>query len=74
MYTFVDLFCGFGGLTQALVLAGFTPLGAANHNRYKVEILIRTSEAVFTRVGPSQTVERIRSLRPAKRAVPQSLG
>lgn len=31
MYTFVDLFCGFGGLTQALVLAGFTPLGASIH-------------------------------------------
>ncbi len=38
MYTFVDLFSGFGGLTQAMVRAGFTPIGAANHNRYKVEI------------------------------------
>lgn len=35
-YTFVDLFSGFGGLTQGIVAAGFSALGCANHDRYKV--------------------------------------
>lgn len=34
----VDLFSGFGGLTQGIELAGFTTIMAANHNWYKVEV------------------------------------
>jgi DNA (cytosine-5)-methyltransferase 1 len=34
----VDLFSGFGGLTQGIEHAGFTTIMAANHNRYKVEV------------------------------------
>jgi DNA (cytosine-5)-methyltransferase 1 len=34
----VDLFSGFGGLTQGIKMAGFVTIMAANHNRYKVEI------------------------------------
>jgi DNA (cytosine-5)-methyltransferase 1 len=34
----VDLFSGFGGLTQGIETAGFTTIMAANHNRYKVEV------------------------------------
>ncbi|BAD58885.1 DNA cytosine methyltransferase [Nocardia farcinica] len=34
----VDLFSGFGGLTQGIELAGFTTIMAANHRRYKVEV------------------------------------
>lgn len=34
----VDLFSGFGGLTQAIVQAGFSTIMCANHNRYKVEV------------------------------------
>ena len=34
----VDLFSGFGGLTQGIERAGFTTIMAANHNRYKVEV------------------------------------
>jgi site-specific DNA-cytosine methylase len=34
----VDLFSGFGGLTQGIELAGFTTIMAANHNRYKVRV------------------------------------
>lgn len=34
----VDLFSGFGGLTQGLERAGFTTIMAANHNRYKVQV------------------------------------
>jgi DNA (cytosine-5)-methyltransferase 1 len=34
----VDLFSGFGGLTQGIQRAGFTTIMAANHNRYKVEV------------------------------------
>ncbi len=37
-YTAVDLFSGFGGLTQGIVRAGFTAITAANHNEYKVEV------------------------------------
>jgi site-specific DNA-cytosine methylase len=36
--TAVDLFSGFGGLTEAARRAGFTAITAANHNRYKVEV------------------------------------
>lgn len=36
--TAVDLFSGFGGLTQGIVEAGFTAITAANHNAYKVEV------------------------------------
>jgi len=36
--TAVDLFSGFGGLTKAVVDAGFTAIMAANHNRYKVDV------------------------------------
>ena len=32
----VDLFSGFGGLTEGIRRAGFTTIMAANHNRYKV--------------------------------------
>ena len=34
----VDLFSGFGGLTQGIKMAGFTTIMAANHDRYKVEV------------------------------------
>lgn len=34
----VDLFSGFGGLTQGIERAGFTTIMAANHNEYKVEV------------------------------------
>jgi DNA (cytosine-5)-methyltransferase 1 len=34
----VDMFSGFGGLTQGIELAGFTTIMAANHNHYKVEV------------------------------------
>jgi site-specific DNA-cytosine methylase len=34
----VDLFSGFGGLTQGIKQAGFETIMAANHNRYKVEV------------------------------------
>lgn len=34
----VDLFSGFGGLTQGIQRAGFTTIMAANHNSYKVEV------------------------------------
>lgn len=34
----VDLFSGFGGLTQGVERAGFTTIMAANHNSYKVEV------------------------------------
>lgn len=34
----VDLFSGFGGLTQGIELAGFTTILAANHNEYKVQV------------------------------------
>lgn len=34
----VDLFSGFGGLTRASELAGFSTIMCANHNRYKVEV------------------------------------
>ncbi len=34
----VDLFSGFGGLTQGIKKAGFTTIMAANHNEYKVEV------------------------------------
>ncbi len=34
----VDLFSGFGGLTQGIEKAGFTTIMAANHNSYKVGV------------------------------------
>jgi site-specific DNA-cytosine methylase len=34
----VDLFSGFGGLTDGIKRAGFTTIMAANHNSYKVEV------------------------------------
>ncbi|MFI5716085.1 DNA cytosine methyltransferase [Nocardia sp. NPDC051750] len=34
----VDLFSGFGGLTKAIEIAGFTTIMAANHNPYKVDV------------------------------------
>jgi DNA (cytosine-5)-methyltransferase 1 len=34
----VDLFSGFGGLTQGINRAGYTTIAAANHNRYKVAV------------------------------------
>lgn len=34
----VDLFSGFGGLTEGIRRAGFTTIMAANHNSYKVEV------------------------------------
>lgn len=37
-YVAVDLFSGFGGLTQGIKEAGFTTIMAANHNAYKVEV------------------------------------
>ncbi|UKD50811.1 DNA cytosine methyltransferase (plasmid) [Amycolatopsis sp. FU40] len=36
--TAVDLFSGFGGLTQGIEAAGFTAIMAANHNEYKVSV------------------------------------
>lgn len=37
-YTAVDLFSGFGGLTESVRRAGFDTIMAANHNSYKVEV------------------------------------
>ncbi|MFE9855522.1 DNA cytosine methyltransferase [Streptomyces sp. NPDC005780] len=37
-YIAVDLFSGFGGLTDGIKRAGFTTIMAANHNSYKVEV------------------------------------
>ncbi|MGR3875734.1 DNA cytosine methyltransferase (plasmid) [Streptomyces graminifolii] len=37
-YTAVDLFAGFGGLTNAIKEAGFSVIMAANHNEYKVRV------------------------------------
>lgn len=37
-HTAVDLFSGFGGLTEAVRRAGFSVIMAANHNSYKVEV------------------------------------
>lgn len=37
-YVAVDLFSGFGGLTQGIEQAGFTTIMAANHNEYKVDV------------------------------------
>jgi site-specific DNA-cytosine methylase len=34
----VDLFSGFGGLTEGIERAGFSTIMAANHNEYKVDI------------------------------------
>jgi site-specific DNA-cytosine methylase len=34
----VDLFSGFGGLSQGIERAGFTTVMAANHNPYKIEV------------------------------------
>jgi DNA (cytosine-5)-methyltransferase 1 len=34
----VDLFSGFGGLTEGIRRAGFTTIMAANHNEYKVKV------------------------------------
>jgi site-specific DNA-cytosine methylase len=34
----VDLFSGFGGLTQGIERAGFDVITAANHNEYKVQV------------------------------------
>jgi len=34
----VDLFSGFGGLTEGVKRAGFTTIMAANHNEYKVQV------------------------------------
>jgi DNA (cytosine-5)-methyltransferase 1 len=36
--TALDLFSGFGGLTQGIERAGFDVITAANHNAYKVEV------------------------------------
>ncbi len=36
--TGIDLFGGFGGLTQSILDAGVTAIAAANHNEYKVEV------------------------------------
>ncbi|MEU9760253.1 DNA cytosine methyltransferase [Streptomyces sp. NPDC047987] len=36
--TAVDLFSGFGGLTEGIKRAGFATIMAANHNAYKVEV------------------------------------
>jgi len=37
-YVCLDLFSGFGGLSQGMENAGFAVIYAANHNEYKVEI------------------------------------
>lgn len=37
-YVAVDLFSGFGGLTEGIKRAGFTTIMAANHNEYKVQV------------------------------------
>lgn len=37
-YTAVDLFSGFGGLTNGIKRAGFSVIMAANHNEYKVRV------------------------------------
>ncbi|NUP35967.1 MAG: DNA cytosine methyltransferase [Streptomyces sp.] len=37
-YVAVDLFSGFGGLTEGIRRAGFTTIMAANHNEYKVQV------------------------------------
>ncbi|MFD6113870.1 DNA cytosine methyltransferase [Streptomyces yangpuensis] len=37
-YVAVDLFSGFGGLTEGIKRAGFTTIMAANHSPYKVEV------------------------------------
>ncbi len=37
-YTCLDLFSGFGGLSQGMERAGFAVIYAANHDEYKVEI------------------------------------
>ncbi|MGW6569712.1 DNA cytosine methyltransferase [Streptomyces sp. NPDC054975] len=37
-YVAVDLFSGFGGLTEGIKRAGFTTIMAANHNSYKVKV------------------------------------
>ena len=37
-HTALDLFSGFGGLTEGVKRAGFTTIMAANHNEYKVEV------------------------------------
>lgn len=37
-YSALDLFSGFGGLTQGIHSAGFDVITAANHNQYKVEV------------------------------------
>jgi DNA (cytosine-5)-methyltransferase 1 len=37
-FTAVDLFSGFGGLTEGLRRAGITTIMAANHNEYKIEV------------------------------------
>lgn len=37
-YTAVDLFSGFGGLTESVRRAGFDTIMAANHNAYKVDV------------------------------------
>jgi DNA (cytosine-5)-methyltransferase 1 len=37
-YVAVDLFSGFGGLTEGIRRAGFTTIMAANHNEYKVRV------------------------------------
>ncbi|WAU78319.1 DNA cytosine methyltransferase (plasmid) [Streptomyces sp. Qhu-G9] len=37
-YVAVDLFSGFGGLTEGVKRAGFTTIMAANHNPYKVQV------------------------------------
>jgi DNA (cytosine-5)-methyltransferase 1 len=34
----VDLFSGFGGLTQGIRMAGYTTIMAANHNAYKIAV------------------------------------
>lgn len=36
--TALDMFSGFGGLTQGIEMAGFTTIAAANHNEYKVRV------------------------------------
>lgn len=37
-FTALDLFSGFGGLTQGINRAGFDVILAANHNEYKIEV------------------------------------